>query len=153
MRSYVCAQCHVEYYFRGEDRELVFPWGSGRRVEDIERYFDASGYSDWTHAESGAPMIKIQHPDFELSSTGLHAALGVACADCHMPYVEESGARIPDHWIRSPLMQIENACLGCHGMTEAEVRQRVVAGQEVMDAIQPGELVRDARLVRTSERR
>jgi peptidylprolyl isomerase len=30
---------------------------------------------------------------------------------------------------------------------------RVVAGQEVVDAIQPGELVRDARLVRTSERR
>jgi nitrite reductase (cytochrome c-552) len=126
MRSYVCAQCHVEYYFRGADRELVLPWGQDRRAEDIERYFDDAQYSDWTHTESGAPLIKIQHPEFELYSTGIHAALGVACADCHMPYVQEGGLRISDHWIRSPLTQIDNACLGCHRISESRLRARTV---------------------------
>jgi nitrite reductase (cytochrome c-552) len=126
MRSYVCAQCHVEYYFRGANQELVFPWNHGIRVEDIERHFDEYGFQDWTHAKTGAPLIKIQHPDFELFSTGVHYGSGVACADCHMPYIREGGALISDHWIRSPLMNLSNACQSCHTASEDRLRARVV---------------------------
>lgn len=129
MRTYVCAQCHVEYYFSGEGKQLVFPWREGTRLEDMERYFDAIDHADWIHAETGAPMIKIQHPEYELHSQGPHAREGVSCVDCHMPKVRVDGRRISDHWIRSPLAQIENACLDCHDSGEDRLKQRVVAIQ------------------------
>jgi nitrite reductase (cytochrome c-552) len=126
MRSYVCAQCHVEYYFLGEDKVLTFPWSRGLNVDDIEAHFDAYGFADWTHAETGAAMIKIQHPEFELFSTGLHAEVGISCADCHMPYVREGAIKISDHWIRSPLANLSQACQTCHRQDEATLKERVV---------------------------
>lgn len=129
MRTYVCAQCHVEYYFTEQGDELVFPWGEGTRLEDIERYYDAIDHTDWTHAETGAPMIKIQHPEYEHHSNGLHAREGVTCVDCHMPSIRVEGRRISDHWIRSPLTQIEDACSDCHSEDQAELEQQVVALQ------------------------
>lgn len=129
MRSYVCAQCHVEYYFQGEDKVLTFPWTNGLTVEEIEAYYDEAGFKDWSHAETGAAMIKVQHPEYELSSTGLHARSGVACADCHMPYTREGSVKVSDHWIRSPLTNINNACQTCHQQSEDELRDRVVTIQ------------------------
>ncbi len=86
MRSYVCGQCHVEYYFKGPEKRLVYPWANGIKVEQIQAYYDDLGYKDWTHKTSGAPALKAQHPEFEMWSQGIHARSGVACADCHMPY-------------------------------------------------------------------
>jgi nitrite reductase (cytochrome c-552) len=129
MRSYVCAQCHVEYYFKGDDRVLTLPWTHGFAVEDMERHFDDYGFSDWTHAETGAPMIKIQHPEFELFTQGTHYASGVACADCHMPYTREGGVKVSDHWIRSPLTNISNSCQTCHSISEADLHERVLTIQ------------------------
>ena len=40
MRTYVCAQCHVEYYFKGDNKELTFPWENGLTIENIEAYYD-----------------------------------------------------------------------------------------------------------------
>jgi len=131
LRSYVCAQCHVEYYFRSGSNELVLPWREGRRIEDIERYYDSSGHVDWIHAETGAPLLKAQHPESELHGTGIHATLGLACADCHMPPVQEAGLRISDHWLRSPLTQVEAACMRCHGRDSPDsLRARVVVIQD-----------------------
>lgn len=130
MRTYVCAQCHVEYYFLGEDRVLTFPWSQGLRVENIEAHYDAYGFADWTHAETGAPMIKIQHPEFELYSTGLHARSGVACADCHMPYIRDGAIKVSDHWLRSPLLNINQACQSCHRQDEAALRERILTIQD-----------------------
>jgi nitrite reductase (cytochrome c-552) len=129
LRTFVCAQCHLEYYFRGEIRELVPPWSHGLRIEDIERHFDEQNFSDWLHAETKAPLIKIQHPEFELFSTGTHARQGVACADCHMPTFWDGGLKLTDHWIRSPLTNIQNACLNCHKGTEQSLRARAEAIQ------------------------
>jgi nitrite reductase (cytochrome c-552) len=140
MRSYVCAQCHVEYYFAGENRILTFPWTEGLNVDEIEQYFDQVGHTDWVHAESGAPMIKIQHPEFELASTGIHARSGVSCADCHMPYVREGAIKVSDHWIRSPLTNLNQACQTCHRISEDELRDRVLTIQ-----------TRTASLLRASE--
>jgi nitrite reductase (cytochrome c-552) len=126
MRTYVCAQCHVEYYFLGEDRILTYPWSQGLTVEDVEAHYDTYGFADWRHAETNAPMIKIQHPEYELWSTGLHARAGVSCADCHMPYVRDGAVKVSDHWIRSPLVNLSNACQTCHRIGEDELRNRVL---------------------------
>jgi nitrite reductase (cytochrome c-552) len=118
--------CHVEYYFQGENKLLTFPWTEGLTVDDIETYYDEAGFKDWTHKETGAPMIKIQHPEYEMWSTGIHAQSGVACADCHMPYVREGGMKISDHWLRSPLTNINQSCQTCHQQSEEELRNRVI---------------------------
>lgn len=118
MRSLVCAQCHVEYYFDPQKTEgvqyLTFPWKNGTSVEEIEKYYDQAGFSDWTHALSRAPMLKAQHPDYEVYLTGVHAERGVSCADCHMPFVNEGGQKFTDHHIQSPLNNIANSCQVCH---------------------------------------
>ena len=93
----VCAQCHVEYYFQGDGKYLTFPWDGGMTVEAMEEYFDNSNYADWTHTLSRAPMLKAQHPDYELFLLGPHAQRGLGCADCHMPYKAEGGLKYSDH--------------------------------------------------------
>ncbi len=126
MRTYVCAQCHVEYYFAGDSKVLTFPWKYGFTVDDIEKYYQEINFKDWVHKEDGAPMLKMQHPDFETWTTGIHAQSGVSCADCHMPYVRQGAVKVTDHWIRSPLENINNACQTCHKQDEATLKQRVL---------------------------
>lgn len=125
MRTYVCAQCHVEYYFAGENKVLTFPWDNGLNIDDIDAYYTEIGFKDWTHKETNAPMIKIQHPEFETFSSGLHYQSGVACADCHMPYVREGGIKVSDHWLRSPMVNINASCQTCHRQDEAKLLERI----------------------------
>jgi nitrite reductase (cytochrome c-552) len=125
MRSYVCAQCHVEYYFKGPDKRLVFPWQNGSKVENILAYYDEVGHKDWVHADTGAPVLKAQHPEFEMWSQGIHARSGVACADCHMPYERVGAHKVSDHHVRSPLLNINKACQTCHKWPEEEMKARV----------------------------
>lgn len=124
MRSYVCGQCHVEYYFKGKEKLLTYPWHDGVAVENIESYYDSVKHIDWTHATSGAPVLKAQHPEFEMWSQGIHARSGVACADCHMPYYREGAIKISDHHVRSPLLNIARACQNCHRYPESEILAR-----------------------------
>jgi nitrite reductase (cytochrome c-552) len=117
MRSLVCAQCHVEYYFDKREPKhnyLTFPWDQGYSADDIERYYDEFMFTDWTHALSKAPMLKAQHPDWEVYMTGIHAERGVSCADCHMPYKSEGGQKFTDHHLQSPLNNVEASCAVCH---------------------------------------
>jgi nitrite reductase (cytochrome c-552) len=135
MRSFVCGQCHVEYYCAGK-MVLTFPWGKGFKVEEIEAFWDETKFADGTpfydyaHAETGAHVLKAQHPEFELWNQGIHARSGVACADCHMPYMREGAAKISDHWVRSPLLNINRACQTCHRFDESEIAARVDAIQQ-----------------------
>lgn len=129
MRSYVCGQCHVEYYFQGDNKLLTFPWEKGLNIDNINDYYDEYGFKDWTHKETGAPMLKMQHPEFELYSTGVHAQSGVACADCHMPYIREGATKISDHWVRSPLTNVANACQSCHKLDEDKLKERILTIQ------------------------
>ncbi|WMJ71937.1 ammonia-forming cytochrome c nitrite reductase [Cytophagaceae bacterium ABcell3] len=135
MRSLVCAQCHVEYYFDKERFEegvpyLTFPWDNGLNIEDIEAYFDSIGFTDWTHELSRAPMIKAQHPDYELYTAGIHAKRGVTCADCHMPYRSEGGVKFTDHKIQSPLNNVSASCQVCHRQSEKELISNVYSNQD-----------------------
>ena len=125
MRTYVCAQCHVEYYFQGPGKRLTYPWAKGLNADSILAYYEENGHKDWTHAISGAPVLKAQHPEFEMFSQGIHGRSGVACADCHMPYKREGAMKISDHHVRSPLLNINKSCQTCHHTTEEELRNRV----------------------------
>jgi nitrite reductase (cytochrome c-552) len=125
MRTFVCGQCHVEYYFKGTEKRLTYPWHKGLKVENILAYYDEVEFKDWTHKESGAPTLKAQHPEFELYNQGVHARSGVSCADCHMPYKREGGMKISDHHVRSPMLNINRACQGCHRFPEQEMKDRV----------------------------
>lgn len=130
MRSFVCGQCHVEYYCSSK-MPLTFPWGKGLSADQTEQYWDEAKFADGTeffdyqHKETGARILKAQHPEFELWSQGIHARSGVACADCHMPYVREGATKVSDHWVRSPLLNVSRACQTCHRSSEAEILARV----------------------------
>jgi nitrite reductase (cytochrome c-552) len=115
MRSVVCASCHVEYYFKGEGKYLTFPWDKGVSADNIADYYNDIGFKDWEHKVTGAPMVKIQHPEYELYiENSTHYRAGVSCADCHMPYVRDGAAKFSSHDVKSPLFTPERSCGTCH---------------------------------------
>lgn len=182
MRTLVCSQCHVEYYFRntggevdvmgesisqnidekwwnGKQKnydeidiwrndnkpiqvatkglELVFPWsewkkGKPFRIEMFDEYYDKNRdvfLADWTHKDTKAPMLKMQHPESELYSGGVHASNGVSCADCHMPYIRKGSKKISQHNISSPLDDINSSCKSCHSQSVDYLKNQVLAIQ------------------------
>ena len=135
MRSLVCAQCHTEYFFKGEGKYLTFPQDSGMTVEAMEKYYDAMNYKDYTHALSRAPILKAQHPGYEVHQMGIHGQRGVSCADCHMPYMSKGGVKYPDHHIMSPLANIERTCQTCHRQSAETLRQNVYERQRKCNEI------------------
>jgi nitrite reductase (cytochrome c-552) len=136
MRAFVCGQCHVEYYFRGPEKALTFPWAKGVKVEQIADHYDEIGFKDWVHKASGAPALKAQHPEFELWTQGIHGRSGVSCVDCHMPEVTVKGERITDHHVNSPLLKVEAACTKCHAETKPdELKRRVETEQHRFFAV------------------
>ncbi len=136
MRSLVCAQCHSEYYFKptkwtdkdGTEKTakvVTFPWANGFAVEDMEKYYDDINFVDWTHKISKTPMLKAQHPGYEIYKTGAHGLNDVACADCHMPYVREGGVKYSNHNVGSPMENMANTCLNCHSEDEKTLKDTV----------------------------
>ena len=154
MRAFVCGQCHVEYYFKGPEKRLTYPWNKGLTADAILAYYEESQFRDWVHAETGAPVLKAQHPEFELWNQGVHARSGVTCADCHMPYTRVGAMKVSDHHVRSPLLNINRACQTCHHWPEEELKARAELNQErtlqlrnvAMDALVA--LIRDIRSAR-----
>jgi nitrite reductase (cytochrome c-552) len=156
MRTIVCANCHVEYYFAGEGKYLTFPWEKGTKIENISEYYKEEGFKDWDHATSSAPMIKMQHPEYELfSADSTHYKAGVSCADCHMPYTRDGAAKFSTHDVKSPLLNAETACGACHtdvayvtgrvGIIQDQVHETMLATEEAIieaiNAIQAAALV------------
>jgi nitrite reductase (cytochrome c-552) len=129
LRSFVCGQCHVEYYFKGEGKTLTYPWDRGLRADDMLEYYEAEGFTDWTHGQTGARVLKAQHPEFEMFNQGTHARADVSCADCHMPYKRVGSFKVSDHHVRSPLLNIANACQPCHRASEQELEDRATTIQ------------------------
>ncbi len=135
MRSLVCAQCHVEYYFKGDGKYLTFPWDKGFSADEMEAYYDEIEHVDWVHNLSKTPMLKAQHPDYELYRTGIHADRGVACADCHMPYKRDGGMKFTDHKIQSPLANISGSCQVCHRESEEKLLANVLDRQHKIEEL------------------
>ncbi len=145
MRSIVCANCHVEYYFKGDEKYLTFPWEKGTKIEDIIAYYDEYGFKDWDYPDAKTPMLKAQHPDYELfSGDSTHFKAGVACADCHMPYTRDGSAKFSTHNVHSPLLAPEAACGQCHTDVEyvvgrvatiqGQVNERMIAAEDAIIA-------------------
>lgn len=132
MRTMVCAQCHVEYYFKPDNKKVTYPWKYGLKMDDAEKLYTEISFKDWDHKESQAPMLKAQHPDYELFSTGVHAANGVACADCHMPYVKQGQTKISSHHLQSPLNSISQSCQTCHKQSEDYLKNQVIGTQDTV---------------------
>ena len=125
MRAFVCGQCHVEYYFKGPEKRLTYPWDKGLKADEILSYYQENQFRDWVHAETGAPTLKAQHPEFEMWNQGVHGRSGVTCPDCHMPYQREGAMKVSDHHVRSPLLNVNRACQTCHRWSEDELVTRV----------------------------
>lgn len=137
LRTYVCAQCHVEYYFNPTRKgEVTFPWDKGFTPTEMEQYYDeiaAKEYNfpqDWKHAVSGAPMLKMQHPEFEMYQGSIHQINGVTCSDCHMPYTKQGGQKISSHQWTSPLKNIQESCTVCHREPVEKLRDYVFYKQD-----------------------
>jgi nitrite reductase (cytochrome c-552) len=140
MRSFSCAQCHVEYYFTPPDSplgraQLVYPWHRGLKVEQMEAYYDEIGFSDWQHGITGGGMLKAQHPEFEVWSQGVHGRAGVSCADCHMPFERVGALKVSNHHVRSPLLNISQSCQVCHNVPEQELLSRAHTTQDRTQAL------------------
>jgi len=150
MRTYVCAQCHVEYYFAPaapagttapadapKANTLTFPWKYGSDIDSIFAYytnpdnFPATGkpFTDFTNDLTGANVLKAQHPEFESWSEGVHAANGVTCADCHMPYQRVGNQKVSNHDVQSPMNDINGTCGTCHTASDASLRAQVTTIQ------------------------
>jgi nitrite reductase (cytochrome c-552) len=129
-RSFVCGQCHVEYYFKGPEKRLTYPWANGLGIDAIYAYYTEVQQVDWTNPRTGTKLLKAQHPEFEMYNQGIHARSGVTCADCHMPYMRVGATKVSDHHVRSPLLNVNRACQPCHKFSEDELRARVHLNQD-----------------------
>lgn len=133
MRTFVCAQCHSEYFFEPGTTKVVFPWEKGLKPADMYTYYSdkPNGFiQDWQHPDSQAAMLKAQHPDYELFSTGVHGKAGVTCADCHMPYVRKDGQKYTSHWVTSPLKTLDASCSPCHNQGAPWLQEQVKTIQD-----------------------
>jgi nitrite reductase (cytochrome c-552) len=132
MRSYVCGQCHAEYYFAPSDKKVIFPWDKGLKPDEMYSYYAEKPNAfekDWQHPDSQALMLKAQHPDFETWSGGVHAKSGVSCPDCHMPFNREDGVKYTSHWVTSPMRSTKQSCRPCHTQSEDWLLDRVKTTQ------------------------
>lgn len=132
MRSYVCGQCHSEYYFEPKGKKVVFPWDNGYLPEQMYTYYEekpANFEQDWVHPDSQTRMLKAQHPDFETFSGGVHAKSGVSCADCHMPFMVDNGRKYSSHWLTSPMKHAKESCQTCHTQGADWLLERVKTEQ------------------------
>ncbi len=134
MRTVVCANCHVEYYFKGDGKYLTFPWDNGTDVESMIAYYEEIGFKDWAYPETDTPMLKAQHPEYEFFTAGsTHYNAGVSCADCHMPYVRDGASKYSSHDVHSPLLNPEQACGQCHTDTDYVINRVANIQQQVAD--------------------
>jgi nitrite reductase (cytochrome c-552) len=56
-----------------------------------------------------------------------------------MPYMRQGATKVSDHWVRSPLLNVNRACQTCHRSSEAEIKSRVDLIQQTnFDLLQRG---------------
>ena len=107
----------------------------------ILAYYDERNFKDWNHADTFAPMIKVQHPEFETMHGGEQSPMakaGYGCSDCHMAPAEGANGEYTSHnWV-SPLENkqlIENDCSKCHDDLEKKVKDIQASEEERVTAI------------------
>jgi nitrite reductase (cytochrome c-552) len=144
MRSAVCANCHVTYYFAGDNKVLTVPWDNGMRVEDVIKTEDNVKFADWTYPGTGTPIMKARHPDYELyAANSTHYKAGVACADCHMPYLRDGAMKYSSHDIMSPLLDPQQSCGQCH----TDVNVALSRASVIQDTVHQSKLATEDALI------
>lgn len=136
----MCAQCHVTYSITKDAQmkstDVLFPWeGSkwgGITIENIIKKLRNNPPSgEWTQSVTGFKLAFIRHPEFELfSNNSVHWQAGVACSDCHMPYIKVGTHKVSDHRIMSPLKNDLKACQQCHSESPEWLRNQIFAIQD-----------------------
>jgi nitrite reductase (cytochrome c-552) len=129
LRSAVCGQCHASYYLNPDTKKVVFPWNYGPKPDDLEKYYESTRFTEWSHPEDYAPLIKARHPEYETWSTSVHAQNNASCPDCHMPKEQSNGKTISSHHWQSPLNTIEASCGKCHQDT-VTLKDKVISTQD-----------------------
>lgn len=143
IEAQACGQCHNEYYFDPETKVTSNPYeGLAEMTPDaVLAYYDEMGFKDWEHADTMAPMIKIQHPEFETVYGGDQSPMakqGYSCADCHMGKVEGENGEYTSHNWTSPLENqelMENDCSKCHDDLKTKVADIQAEEEERVTAI------------------
>ena len=125
MRTLVCAQCHVSYYFPTDTNKTTFPWDEGLDVASQLKYYDKINFTEFVQDGTGTPMVKARHQEYEYFKGSVHESAGVSCADCHMPYMKEGNQKISTHKVGSPLDTINQSCMTCHREGESWLRSQV----------------------------
>ena len=163
MRSLVCAQCHVTYYFAPETKRITFPWDKGFKADEILSYYDEMSFSEWVHPNADTGVVKPRHAEYETFLNSTHQSAGLACADCHMPYTKVGNKKISSHTWQSPLNNIEQSCTTCHRNDTEWLRSRVttiqtqtkqsqdLAGAAIVEAINELKLCQDSADVNTAK--
>lgn len=64
MRTVVCANCHVEYYFKGDGKYLTFPWDNGTTVDEMIAYYERIRLQ-------GLGISRHPYPDAQGSAPGI----------------------------------------------------------------------------------
>jgi nitrite reductase (cytochrome c-552) len=139
-RSLVCAQCHVTYIIP-KDKDMkstavFFPWQGSKvgniSVENIIKVIRSDPANlEWKQNVTGFKVGFVRHPEYEFFTfNSVHAQAGVACADCHMPYIKVGANKISDHDVTSPLKVDLKACQQCHTETAEWLTKQVYAIQD-----------------------
>lgn len=144
MEAQVCGQCHNEYYFNPETKATTNPYtGTDAMTPDaILAYYDELGFKDWEHPDTGAAMIKVQHPEFETIYGGKQTQMaknGYSCSDCHMgTTASDDGTEFVSHSWTSPLENEEllnGDCKNCHADLKKQVADWQAEEEERVTAI------------------
>ena len=144
MEAQVCGQCHNEYYFNPETKATTNPYtGTDAMTPDaILAYYDELGFKDWEHPDTGAAMIKVQHPEFETIYGGKQTQMaknGYSCSDCHMgTTTSDDGTESVSHSWTSPLENEEllnGDCKNCHADLKKQVADWQAEEEERVTAI------------------
>lgn len=144
MEAQVCGQCHNEYYFDPDTKATSNPYtGTDAMTPDaILAYYDEMGFKDWEHPETGAAMIKVQHPEFETIYGGKQTQMaknGYSCSDCHMgTTTSDDGTEFVSHEWKSPLENqelLDGDCKSCHADLKKQVADWQAEEEERVTAI------------------
>jgi nitrite reductase (cytochrome c-552) len=134
INTLVCAQCHVNYNFNPPKKTIEFPW---RKVADMLDYTRETEFwkehatGSWIHPELDMRLYKVQHPEVELYWESPHHRAGVTCASCHMPQITAAdGTAFTQHFLGSPLNNLEQTCTSCHTQPPEQLREMVKGIQD-----------------------
>lgn len=139
-RMLVCAQCHVTYIIPKDaemkSNSVFFPWqGSATgdiSIENIIKVLRSDpSHLEWIQAVTGFKVGFLRHPEYEFFSyKSVHYQAGVACADCHMPYIRVGANKISDHDVMSPLKNDLRGCQQCHTESVEWLKNQIFAIQD-----------------------